>query len=56
MIAAHRFRINRVPVVAWHVGGRKRFARQFQSIKAMWRVGDYRRVQDGGKPQRRMSE
>lgn len=52
MIAAHRYRINRMPIVAWHVGGRKRFARQFPAIKAMWRVGDYLRVQAGVKPLR----
>jgi hypothetical protein len=45
MIAAHRFWINRMPIVAWHVGGRKLFARQSPKIRAMWKVGDYRRMQ-----------
>lgn len=45
MIAAHRFRVNRMPLVAWHVGGRKRFARQSPKIREMWKVGDYRRMQ-----------
>jgi hypothetical protein len=45
MIHAHRFRINRMPLVAWHVRGRKRFASQSPKIRAMWKVGDYWRVQ-----------
>ena len=50
MIHAHR--INKMPMVAWYVGGRKRFARQFPSIKDMWRIGDYGGMHAGVKPRR----
>ena len=41
----HKHYVWRQPTIAWHVQGRKLFDTRFSpKIRAMWKVGDYRRA------------